>query len=294
VIAAGTSVLERITIDPNVGFGKPCVRGTRITVGDVLGYLAGPVAATSSFCCTMPPKNMRMLIVTWAIVFWQTAASFGPPRWEIAGRVTDPAGAPLAGVRIIDGIQAEVATGSDGRYAVHDSFGQLRFLKSGYRPVTKVMERSGALDVVLEPTTEAPWSPPLCAAKPRGKRIGGRMQFTVPEPLRVQRGRDIDYSTASIVVRGASMQFGAGPLWSYGFAPSQTLAEMVSVEEREVTVPGDGFAVTDYRGVRADGSRWRTLVTFGESITYDRADTVAAKLFDEVLASLCFAKPAVP
>jgi uncharacterized protein (DUF433 family) len=35
------SGLERIAIDPNVRFGKPCVRGTRITVGDVLGYLAG-------------------------------------------------------------------------------------------------------------------------------------------------------------------------------------------------------------------------------------------------------------
>jgi uncharacterized protein (DUF433 family) len=35
------SLLERISIDPNVRFGKPCVRGTRITVGDVLGYLAG-------------------------------------------------------------------------------------------------------------------------------------------------------------------------------------------------------------------------------------------------------------
>jgi uncharacterized protein (DUF433 family) len=33
-------VLERIAIDPNVRFGKPCVRDTRITVGDVLGYLA--------------------------------------------------------------------------------------------------------------------------------------------------------------------------------------------------------------------------------------------------------------
>ena len=34
-------LLDRITIDPAVRFGKPCVRGTRITVGDVLGYLAG-------------------------------------------------------------------------------------------------------------------------------------------------------------------------------------------------------------------------------------------------------------
>ena len=34
-------LLERIAIDPHVRFGKPCVRGTRISVGDVLGYLAG-------------------------------------------------------------------------------------------------------------------------------------------------------------------------------------------------------------------------------------------------------------
>jgi uncharacterized protein (DUF433 family) len=31
---------DRIVIDPSIRFGKSCVRGTRITVGDVLGYLA--------------------------------------------------------------------------------------------------------------------------------------------------------------------------------------------------------------------------------------------------------------
>ena len=31
---------SRISIDPAVRFGKPCVLGTRISVGDVLGYLA--------------------------------------------------------------------------------------------------------------------------------------------------------------------------------------------------------------------------------------------------------------
>jgi uncharacterized protein (DUF433 family) len=30
----------RISIDPNVRFGKPCVKGTRLTVGEVLGHLA--------------------------------------------------------------------------------------------------------------------------------------------------------------------------------------------------------------------------------------------------------------
>lgn len=34
-------ILQRICVDPAVRFGKPCVNGTRITVGDVLGWLAG-------------------------------------------------------------------------------------------------------------------------------------------------------------------------------------------------------------------------------------------------------------
>ena len=32
--------LTRITLDPQVMGGKPCIRGLRITVQDVLGYLA--------------------------------------------------------------------------------------------------------------------------------------------------------------------------------------------------------------------------------------------------------------
>ena len=35
------SQFDRIVVDPSVRFGKPCVRGTRLTVGDVLAYLAG-------------------------------------------------------------------------------------------------------------------------------------------------------------------------------------------------------------------------------------------------------------
>ena len=31
---------EFIHIDPNIRFGKPCIKGTRISVADVLGWLA--------------------------------------------------------------------------------------------------------------------------------------------------------------------------------------------------------------------------------------------------------------
>lgn len=35
-----SKLLERISIDPNVCFGKPCIKGTRIWVSLILDYLA--------------------------------------------------------------------------------------------------------------------------------------------------------------------------------------------------------------------------------------------------------------
>jgi uncharacterized protein (DUF433 family) len=37
---------DRITIDPRVRSGKPCIKGTRIAVADVLDYLGGGMTAT--------------------------------------------------------------------------------------------------------------------------------------------------------------------------------------------------------------------------------------------------------
>ncbi len=37
---------ERITIDPGIRNGKPCIRGTRITVADVFDYLGGGMTIT--------------------------------------------------------------------------------------------------------------------------------------------------------------------------------------------------------------------------------------------------------
>ena len=34
-------LLKRISIDPNVCFGKPCIKGTRIWVSLILDFLAG-------------------------------------------------------------------------------------------------------------------------------------------------------------------------------------------------------------------------------------------------------------
>jgi uncharacterized protein (DUF433 family) len=58
---------ERISINPEIRFGKLCVRGTRITVGDVLFYLASgmsedailsdfPQLTREDTCLALPPS----------------------------------------------------------------------------------------------------------------------------------------------------------------------------------------------------------------------------------------------
>ena len=44
---------EIITLDPQVRFGKPCIRGMRITVADVLGWLASGMS-TSEIIADFP------------------------------------------------------------------------------------------------------------------------------------------------------------------------------------------------------------------------------------------------
>jgi uncharacterized protein (DUF433 family) len=39
-----------IVIDQNIRFGKPCIKGTRITVGDILQWLSEGITGCLSFC----------------------------------------------------------------------------------------------------------------------------------------------------------------------------------------------------------------------------------------------------
>jgi uncharacterized protein (DUF433 family) len=39
-------IFPRITVDPGIRFGKPCIAGTRICVSDILDMLAGGASRT--------------------------------------------------------------------------------------------------------------------------------------------------------------------------------------------------------------------------------------------------------
>ncbi len=44
--ALHSSLLDRITMDPEVRFGKPCIRGHRITVQEILEWLSSGASQT--------------------------------------------------------------------------------------------------------------------------------------------------------------------------------------------------------------------------------------------------------
>jgi uncharacterized protein (DUF433 family) len=53
--------LSRITVDPQVMSGKPCIRGLRVTVGTILGLLASGYSSAEIFASYpyLEPDDVR-------------------------------------------------------------------------------------------------------------------------------------------------------------------------------------------------------------------------------------------
>jgi uncharacterized protein (DUF433 family) len=56
---------DRISIDPNICFGKPCIRGTRIWVSLILDLLAAGLSH-EEIMGTYPQLTVDDLCATWA------------------------------------------------------------------------------------------------------------------------------------------------------------------------------------------------------------------------------------
>ncbi len=50
---------DRITITPGVRSGKPCIKGTRITVYDILEYLAGGMSEAQILVPSLHADDIR-------------------------------------------------------------------------------------------------------------------------------------------------------------------------------------------------------------------------------------------
>src|ERR1035438_9780193 len=55
--AVHDSLLERITTDPEVRFGKPCIRGHRITVQEILEWLSSGASQPANYLAIAEPPQ---------------------------------------------------------------------------------------------------------------------------------------------------------------------------------------------------------------------------------------------
>jgi len=102
------------------------------------------------------------------------------------------------------------------------------------------------------------------------------------------RGSGDHDQTVRVWYQGSLLEMGAGFHWTYtGLPREEEVAALVALEERDVITPWD-IPFAEYRGRRADGTRWRFLGYFGQTIRYETKSGAAAAYFDRIIDSLCW------
>jgi hypothetical protein len=200
----------------------------------------------------------------------------------VSALVVDDNGAPLEGV-LVAGIDTDrwAVTAADGRFQGSSSSPRLAFRRAGYQTV--IVKPAEGMVIVLPPAA-AP-AIPRC----RWRRNPAGTRFELPDG-ESQAFRDIDYNGRAYTVKTGtgthSLDHGYGPMWSSGTPSEVRLRNSIVYEEARYK---DG--VTKARGTLPDGTRWRFLGLFGETISYATKDAGAARKLDAIFDAACVAKP---
>lgn len=117
----------------------------------------------------------------------------------------------------------------------------------------------------------------------------------VPNPgIRAgKQGQDIDYGIRVYFLKKSKgrveIVHGSGPMWSFGLPEDEDVWKSVIFEEDYVEFGGSG--IVDSRGKWADGSHWRMLGRFGETVNYKVAGGQSPAILDEFMDNACLAPP---
>ena len=195
-----------------------------------------------------------------------------------------------------------VSAGTEKPCPCRESGGSLSRAPLGGQRATVAMRKRKIIIVVIALATipfaalvlagyRGVWIPETCASVLGPESIKGhRMAFTLPSGVAARASNDVDYQMRVICYKRRCMRFGWGPTWSGVTLPAEMLADLQGIRKRVVLARNFFPIGTEYRGSRADGTRFRFVTTFGESIDYDRSDNESAAAFDKTIDSLCWAK----
>jgi hypothetical protein len=217
---------------------------------------------------------------------------------DFRGRVISESGEPLSSVNVLDMPNQEAFTGADGRFILQsvprgalkiiDNERSVRFTLTGFRPVTKVLKLNSDSEVVLKKDGRPSWTPGQCTST-AGMLRGDVMAFAVPQNSEVSRTQDVDYSSAIIQSGKDAVRLAWGAYWSWGIPGPYFFTSISQLEERSLIL-ADNVTVAEYKGTRTDGTHFRYIGMFGETVSYDGAAQGAADYFDQIMDSICWAR----
>jgi Carboxypeptidase regulatory-like domain len=215
------------------------------------------------------------------------------PAVQIRGRVVGENGKPVEGVQIaINSVRAVSQTDDDGRFVVSivtppGLQALVRFSGRDIQPLTKLMASSSPQDVMVtvHKATNSLWKISQCRTKPT---FGGAfaMAFQVPKNIKVRSSGGFDSVNYRIEFKKSRMGYGAGFNWSEGLPLSIELKDLSDISERDINF-GEEVMGVEYRGIHRNGTYFRYIGKWGETVSYNHAPKDAALFFDTILDSLC-------
>ena len=219
----------------------------------------------------------------------QSLLAQSPMTLPYTGTVTDAAGKPLAGVRVFGGLGDDTTTDTGGRYTLPKPLDLVRFSLAGYRPVTKVFSALNA-PVILQAAMERTRTLPKCSeiVKKDKRQADLSLRMSLPRDMKIKTGADVDYRMLAVGYHVDWMVIGSGVNWSVGLPAPKLWKQLVTSEERDITVDDPQVTITDYTGMLNDGSHFRFIGTLGQSISYTEATVDSAAYFDSLLDTLCW------
>jgi hypothetical protein len=194
--------------------------------------------------------------------------------------VVDEEGLPLPEVSVT-GLRE--GSRADGRVEGASTLSRLVFRKQEYSAV--VAAPATGMVVILRSAPPPPF--PRC----RTRSALGTM-FSLPSAKRVLRFQDSDFSGTSYVLQTKTGKYtidhGHGPNWSHGVPSVWFLSNAATYEETSFNsgIPGS-LNITTACGVLTDGTHWRFLGKYGETISYQTKDAEAAAKLDTIFDTVC-------
>lgn len=191
-------------------------------------------------------------------------------------------------------------TDASGRFILDHPGAVVHIYKESFEPLTLITARSGTQTQFVLSKAKNDLAVPPCGPTPAGMRRldgGTDLQFIVnPKVVKIAGGNtDVDYRRFVITPKSSKRSKAYLALWfgpyAFDMQPSdEDFLQSDSFSQRNLILISRGTIGYDTTGIK-NGLHWRHTGGVGNGAEYDFANDDEARLFDDIVNSICRVDP---